>query len=68
MKVLVISRLTVPLRRNLIKDDVAVETVPGGDDSPPISPLALPDQGEADAYPESSRLPALESVVLKEAA
>jgi ParB/RepB/Spo0J family partition protein len=45
-----ISRLSVPLKRNLSKDDVTVVTVPIGDDSPPTSPPASPQVVKADDY------------------
>jgi site-specific DNA-methyltransferase (adenine-specific) len=48
-----ITRLTVPLKRNLTKVDVAVETVPADDDPPPTSPMPLLEVVRPDDYEET---------------
>jgi ParB/RepB/Spo0J family partition protein len=58
----VISRLTIPLKRNLSKDDVTVETVPEDDDpTPPTAPLVFLEEGRPDDYPEDEKLHEVES-------
>ena len=51
-----IAMLTVPLKRNLSKDDVTIETVPGDDDLPPTSPMPILEVVRPDDYEEPDQL------------
>jgi ParB/RepB/Spo0J family partition protein len=53
-----ITRLTVPLKPNLMKVDIAVETVPRGDDPPPDPRIPLSEFVRPDDYeePDQSRI------------
>jgi ParB/RepB/Spo0J family partition protein len=50
-----IAMLTVPIKRNLTKVDVEVETVPGDDDPPPTSPMPLLEVVRPDDYEEPNQ-------------
>jgi hypothetical protein len=51
-----IAGLIVPVKRNLSKRDIKIETVPVDDDRPPTSPLILPDEGRPDDYTEKDKM------------
>jgi len=63
-----IAMLTVPVKRNLSKKDVIIESVPADDDRPPTSPLIFPEEGKPDDYTEKDKILKAASGVFAKAA
>jgi DNA modification methylase len=63
-----IAGLIVPVKRNLSKKEIKIETVPVDDDRPPTSPLIFPGEGKPDDYTEKDKTFEAASGVLAKAA
>jgi DNA modification methylase len=63
-----ITKLSVTLKPNLKKDDVTIETVSVGDDSPPTLPSPFPRVGKSDDYEEDGGLLSPAPITLAHAA